>query len=80
MSVLPNKRRSISGIDVPPDAKPILKHALETFGSEEKALHWLQRPNHLLGGSTPIDILQIEPARYELVEDELTRIDHGVFV
>jgi uncharacterized protein (DUF2384 family) len=80
MSVLPNKCRSIRGIDVPPDAKPILKHALETFCSEEKASHWLQRPNNLLGGSTPMEILQIEPARYEFVEDELTRIDHGVFV
>lgn len=80
MSVLPNKRRSKDDISVPADAEPILRHALDTFGSEEKALHWLERANPLLGGSTPIEILQTDPARRELVEDELTRIDHGVFV
>jgi putative toxin-antitoxin system antitoxin component (TIGR02293 family) len=80
MNALPNERRSTHDIAVPATVKPIFNHALETFGSKEKALHWLKRANPLLGGSTPIEILQTDPARYQLVEDELTRIDHGVFV
>ena len=33
----------------------------------------------LLAGSAPIQILQNDPSNYQLVEDELTRIDYGVF-
>lgn len=80
MSVPPNTRNSASAAAVPADAQFIVNHALETFGSEQKAWHWLKRPNPLLDGSSPLEILQRDPARYELVEEELTRIDHGVFV
>jgi uncharacterized protein (DUF2384 family) len=52
-------------------------HALETFGQEAKAVHWLSRPNHLFGGKTPAEVLETEP---ESVERELIRIDHGIFV
>ena len=52
-------------------------HALETFGEEWKALHWLNRPNRLFAGKTPAQVLETEP---ESVELELTRIDHGIFV
>jgi putative toxin-antitoxin system antitoxin component (TIGR02293 family) len=51
-------------------------HALETFGDKSKANHWLNRPNHLFGGRTPVQVLETDP---ETVEDELTRIDHGIF-
>ncbi len=37
-------------------------------------------PERLLGGSAPIQILQTDPTNYELIEDELTRIEYGVFV
>ena len=80
MSTLPNKHRVKTDVMVPADAQAIVAHALETFGSEEKARHWLERPNALFAGSAPISILQDDPRRYELVEDELTRIDHGVFI
>lgn len=52
-------------------------HAFETFGEEAKAVHWLNRPNHLFGGRTPAQALEAEP---ESVERELTRIGHGIFV
>jgi uncharacterized protein (DUF2384 family) len=80
MSVLSNKGDSNLRVEVPPGAQAIVAHALETFGSESKAWLWLQRDNALLGGNAPIQILQTDPAKYELVEDELTRIDYGVFV
>ena len=60
-------------------AAPIVQHALEAFGSEERAWHWLERANPLLDGISPIEILQTDRSRFELVDDELTRIEHGVF-
>jgi uncharacterized protein (DUF2384 family) len=80
MSALSNKGNSNVRSEVSPAAQPIVAHALETFGSEGKAWLWLERPNTLFAGSTPIQILQTDPTQYELVEDELTRIDYGVFV
>ena len=80
MSALSNKGDSNVRIEVPPAAQAIVAHALETFGSEGKALLWLERPNALFSGWAPIQILQTDPTKYELVEDELTRIDYGVFV
>jgi len=61
------------------DAEPIVQHALEAFGSEEKAWHWLERANPLFDGDAPIEILRTDRSRYELVDDELTKIEHGVF-
>ena len=55
----------------------IRQHALDTFGTEAKALHWLHRPNHLFGGKTPIEALATQP---DTVERELVKIDHGIFV
>ena len=80
MSALSNKDNSNIRVEISPAAQAIVAHALETFGSEEKAWMWLERSNALLGGSAPIQILQSDPTNYELVEDELTRIDYGVFV
>jgi uncharacterized protein (DUF2384 family) len=52
-------------------------HALETFGASAKAEHWLNRPNHVFQGKTPLETLESEPMA---VEAELTRIDHGVYI
>jgi uncharacterized protein (DUF2384 family) len=52
-------------------------HALETFGSSEKAQHWLNRPNPLFQGKTPAEVVKIDPM---LIEAELVRIDHGVYM
>lgn len=55
--------------------RDVLSHAIETFGSYEKAQRWLERPNALLGG-VPLDLVVDQP---ETVDDELTRIDHGIY-
>jgi RNA polymerase sigma-70 factor, ECF subfamily len=55
----------------------ILAHAAETFGSAEKADHWLNRPNHVFQGRTPRATLATDP---QSVEIELSRIDHGVYI
>ncbi|HEY4089129.1 MAG TPA: MbcA/ParS/Xre antitoxin family protein [Bryobacteraceae bacterium] len=52
-------------------------HVFDTFGEEAKAVHWLNRRNPLFAGKTPAEALETDP---ESVEQELTRIDHGIFV
>jgi hypothetical protein len=54
----------------------VLAHAAETFGSAQKAERWLKRPNPLLDGR-PLDRIEHDP---QAIDDELTRIDHGIYV
>jgi hypothetical protein len=54
----------------------VLAHAAETFGSAQKAERWLKRPNPLLDGR-PLDRIEYDA---KAIDDELTRIDHGVYV
>jgi hypothetical protein len=55
----------------------ITAHALATFGSPEKAQHWMNRPNPLFAGKTPAQMIKSDLAA---VEAELVRIDHGVYM
>jgi uncharacterized protein (DUF2384 family) len=55
----------------------IAAHALATFGSREKARHWMNRANALFGGRTPAEVLASDLVG---VEAELLRIDHGVYM
>jgi uncharacterized protein (DUF2384 family) len=52
-------------------------HALATFGSPEKAQHWMSRPNPLFQGKTPAQVIEFDVVG---VEAELVRIDHGVYM
>jgi hypothetical protein len=54
----------------------VLAHAVETFGSRVNANEWLNRPNRMFANKTPLQILTADP---EAVEEELVRIDHGMF-
>ncbi|TPK93979.1 MULTISPECIES: antitoxin Xre/MbcA/ParS toxin-binding domain-containing protein [unclassified Mesorhizobium] len=47
------------------------------FGSHEKAQRWLRKHSKVLG-ETPISLLQSETGAV-LVEEELHRIDYGIF-
>lgn len=58
-------------------AASVAAHALDTFGSAAKAEHWMNRPNPLLHGNTPRQVIESDPST---VEAELVRIDHGVYV
>jgi uncharacterized protein (DUF2384 family) len=66
-------------LDLSPERREMigrtLLHAADTFGSAEKAERWLRHPNVLLGAS-PLDVLVDRP---DMVDAELTRIDHGVY-
>lgn len=48
------------------------------FGSQEEAEQWLERPALGLDQRRPIDLLAT-PAGIELVEEDLTRLAHGVY-
>jgi len=59
------------------DYANVLAHAVETFGSRANASAWLNRSNRMFANQTPLQILTEDPAA---VEEELVRIDHGMFV
>jgi len=54
----------------------VLAHAVETFGSRTRANAWLNRPSRIFNNQSPIQVLTQDPAA---VEEELVRIDHGMF-
>jgi len=56
----------------------IAAQAVQVLGSEERASHWLQRPNGALGGEPPIALLDTDLGARQ-VEEILGRIEHGVY-
>ena len=54
----------------------VIAHAVDTFGSETNANAWLNRPNRIFNNRSPLQILTQDPSA---VEEELVRIDHGMF-
>ncbi len=54
---------------------PVLAHAVDTFGTWERAKAWLNRPNRVFGNQTALQVLTQDPSA---VEEELVRIDHGM--
>jgi len=52
--------------------------AVKTFGRPQLAHAWLRRPSRALGGKVPLDLLGTDVGT-RLVEDELVRIDEGVY-
>ena len=54
----------------------VLAHAVETFGSRTRANAWLNRPSRIFNNQSPLQILTQDPAA---VEEELVRIDDGMF-
>ena len=55
----------------------VLAHAVDTFGSRTNANAWLNRPNRIFNNKSPLQVLTENPAA---VEEELVRIDHGMFL
>jgi putative toxin-antitoxin system antitoxin component (TIGR02293 family) len=56
----------------------IAEHADRVFGNREKARRWLRKESRALDGVRPIDLLQSETGAH-VVEEELIRIDYGMF-
>jgi putative toxin-antitoxin system antitoxin component (TIGR02293 family) len=59
-------------------APEIWRHALDTFGTEERALRWMQQPLAELGNRTAEQVLREDPHSNK-VEAVLARIDYGVY-
>lgn len=55
-----------------------LAKATEIFGGLEEAQRWMSSPAMGLNGQRPIDLLQTVQGA-ELVDDFLTRLEHGVY-
>ncbi len=51
--------------------------ALDTFGNEDKAAHWMHKPGRAYGDQSPIDLLDTEQGA-RMVEESLGRIAHGL--
>jgi hypothetical protein len=72
--------QAIAGHDagLPEMATAVLEHAVTTFGSQTKAWDWLRSECGALQNRIPLDLLRQD--EIELVEEELSRIDHGAYV
>lgn len=55
--------------------RAVLAHAVETFGSDVKANHWLNQPLRIFQGRTPLNVLETDP---DEVEKVLTRIEENI--
>jgi putative toxin-antitoxin system antitoxin component (TIGR02293 family) len=53
--------------------------AARVFGEEQKAWRWLRTQKQALGGRAPVELLGTE-AGARAVEEELHRVDEGMFV
>lgn len=49
------------------------------FGDRQKARRWLRKPSRALNGVVPLDLLASETGA-RLVEEELHRIEYGIYV
>jgi putative toxin-antitoxin system antitoxin component (TIGR02293 family) len=59
-------------------APKIWRHAVDTFGNEERALRWMRQPLAELGERMPEQVL-LEDRQSDAVEAILARIDYGVY-
>lgn len=59
-------------------ATRVIVHAIRTFGSEEKAHSWLTSKCGALGHERPYELLK--SGKTKDVDEELDRIDYGVYV
>ena len=59
-------------------ATRVIVHAIRTFGSEEKAHSWLTSKCGALGHERPYELLK--SGKTKDVDEELGRIDYGVYV
>jgi putative toxin-antitoxin system antitoxin component (TIGR02293 family) len=56
----------------------VFAQAKDTFGTNEKASHWLRSPNRALRGDVPLALLDTD-AGAQSVQTILLRIDYGVY-
>jgi len=57
----------------------VLSQTEALYGSRERALTWLRRPNPRLGNRSPFELVKTD-AGSRIVEELLVQIDEGMFV
>ncbi len=57
----------------------VLSRTEAVYGSRERALAWLRRPNPRLDGRTPLSLLKTDTGS-RIVEELLIQIDEGMFI
>ena len=58
----------------------IHNYARQVFGNPRKAYSWMDTPNKTFRGMRPKDFIEYANTEdLQLVYDELSRIDHGLF-
>jgi putative toxin-antitoxin system antitoxin component (TIGR02293 family) len=63
-----------------PTAELVWSRALETFGDEAKARHWMHNPRDIFEDRSPQELVDTrDPAEQRRVLTVLIRIDYGVF-
>lgn len=63
-----------------PSTSSVWSRALETFGGEARARHWMSAPRDIFEGWSPQELIHTDdPAERRRVLTVLIRIDYGVF-
>ncbi len=57
----------------------VIKHAISVFGTEEKAMEWLDTERPLLFRGTAMDKLASGQDGLIFIDDILGRIEHGIY-
>jgi putative toxin-antitoxin system antitoxin component (TIGR02293 family) len=57
----------------------VLSLTESVYGSRERALDWLRKPNVRLDGRTPLSLLKTDTGS-RIIEELLIQIDEGIFV
>lgn len=89
VALLPVSRRTLERYDRKQKLSPelsdrliqiarIYSRTLEVFGDRQTALSWLKSPCRAFGDATPLSYLDLSSG-FEIVMDELGRIDYGVY-
>ncbi|MVV49694.1 DUF2384 domain-containing protein [Pseudomonas sp. PB120] len=55
-----------------------LEHSINVFGDQQLAEDWLKKPCKYLDGHIPLELID-NSFGFQVVEDYLTRIEHGVY-
>jgi uncharacterized protein (DUF2384 family) len=76
----PSEAEELSADLAHPSANSVWSRALETFGDETKARHWMSTPRDIFEGRSPQELVNVgDPAEQRRVLTVLIRIDYGVF-
>jgi uncharacterized protein (DUF2384 family) len=76
----PTETERLSADLAHPSSNSVWARALETFGDEAKARHWMNAPRDIFEGRSPQELVDTgDPSEQRRVLTVLIRIDYGVF-